>query len=63
MGAPMRKHRYERKEFVYTFFELNNAVRVVRHDGTSEYEHTFSIGDKVNDRTDPRGHLNENLRF
>lgn len=51
MGAPMRKHRYERKEFVYTFFELNNAVRVVRHDGTSEYEHTFSIGDKVNDRT------------
>lgn len=51
----MRTHRYKRKnrkdDATYTFYELENAVRVVRKDNEGEFEHIFKKGDVVNGRT------------
>lgn len=51
----MRKHQYQRKNepngAKYNFFELTNAVRVVKTVGGQEFEHTFSKGDFVQGRT------------
>ncbi len=51
----MRKHQYQRKNepngAKYQFFELTNAVRVVKIVGDEEFEHTFSKGDFVQGRT------------
>ncbi|GHG77527.1 hypothetical protein GCM10010919_33260 [Alishewanella longhuensis] len=47
----MRTHKYQRKNesngALYHFFELINAVRVVRIFDGKEFEHTFSKGDFV----------------
>ncbi|HCE1967468.1 HNH endonuclease [Vibrio sp. Vb2424] len=51
----MRTHQYQRKNQLngakYHFFELSNAVRVVRKLGNEEFEHIFSKGDFVQGRT------------
>ncbi|WP_217557792.1 HNH endonuclease [Vibrio metschnikovii] len=51
----MREHQYQRKNEPngarYHFFELTNAVRVVKTVGDEEFEHTFSKGDVVQGRT------------
>ncbi|PNM54861.1 HNH endonuclease [Vibrio harveyi] len=51
----MRKHQYQRKNepngAKYHFFELTNAVRVVKIVGDEEFEHTFFKGDFVQGRT------------
>ncbi|MFI0473737.1 HNH endonuclease [Halomonas sp. HMF6819] len=51
----MRTHQYQRKNrfdgAVYHFFELSNAVRVIRVLNNEEFEHTFSKGDFIQGRT------------
>lgn len=51
----MRTHQYKRKNesngATYYFFELRNAVRVIRIFDNEEFEHIFSKGDFVQGRT------------